>query len=458
MNHKINRVDLLRLTILLLFLTVCMSCFVFSQPFGDGPDEINRYKVVSYIAQNGTIPRGDEPTIIIDGYGASYAFQPILTYMLEGFLLHLLSPLNLAFEIQLIIARYVNVLFGLIAAVYTYKLSNTLFSDRKTAYLFTLGVTLLPQNIFVYTYVNTDGMALMSCTMIMYALVKGFTDDFSRESIITLTIGVVCCLLSYYNCYSFILVAVASFILYYLVCNPNSKKDLWKKFGIVAGLTFIFAGWWFIRNIILYNGDFLALKARSTCAQATGNWYFLEQMAETYKAQGYSVFEMVFRTDYYTLVWKSFIGMFGPMLIPTSHHLYMAYKYLTVICLIGYPAGLLCKAKSEVFPNQPAFGRSILITGMTVISIITIIINIIYSYSWDFQPQGRYYLPMLLPLAFLLTEGLERLLKLAMSPIATKFKDKSSLPIAFVYHLFYMFFFGSAALSILIMLKYYAVI
>ncbi|MCR5799111.1 MAG: hypothetical protein K6G69_03460 [Lachnospiraceae bacterium] len=454
MNKLLKHADTCRISVIIVFLLVCMTCFVMTQPFGDGPDEINRYKVVSYIQQHGTIPAGYEPEIIIDGYGASYAFQPILTYIIEGFLLRCLSPLHLSFDTELVIARYVNVLFGLIAAFYTYKLSGLLFSKPQSAMLFTLGVTLLPQNIFVYTYVNTDGMALMSCVMMMYSLIRGYRNNFDRVSVITLSVGMALCLLSYYNCYSFILVTAVSFVLYYFFHKDVSKKEMFQKGGIIVAIVSILAGWWFIRNMVLYDGDILALSARSECAQLTGNWYFLEQMAQTYKVQGYSVMDMVFGTDYYTLVWKSFIGMFGPMLIPTVHQLYMAYKYLTVICLLC----LIIRKHSSFMTEMSFSSKMIICIGMAVLAGITTVINVIYSYNWDFQPQGRYYLPMLLPLACLLCVGLEKLITLVSDILESLMTNKkaSAYASALMYHMFYAFFFLSAAVSVYMMLKYYA--
>ena len=43
------------------FAFLCMAAFIFIQPFGEGPDEINRFRVVWYIAQTGRLPRGDDP-------------------------------------------------------------------------------------------------------------------------------------------------------------------------------------------------------------------------------------------------------------------------------------------------------------------------------------------------------------------------------------------------------------
>lgn len=452
----------IRLCIILLTAFIAMSFFVFTQPFGDGPDEINRYKVVQYIMNHGIIPRGDTSTIIIDGYGASYAFQPILTYIIEGFTLRFLSPLNLSFDAKLIIARYINVLIGLVAVYYTWKLSFLLFKNQAAAYLFTLGVTLLPQNIFIYTYVNTDGMGLLSCIMIIYALIKGFNTCFDKESVVTMGIGIVLCLMSYYNCYGYILVAFIAYLIYMFTEGKNDKKILFKKGIVIAIISFAGAGWWFIRNMIIYDGDIFALNARAECAARTGNWYFLEQMAETYRAMGYSLYEMVFKTDYYTLVWKSFIGMFGPMSIPTSHHLYIAYKYLTVICLIGFIASIILAIKNRkwlIEIKDNSFISGVIITLSLIVSaVVPVVLALYYSYTWDYQPQGRYYLPILIILAFVLVNGLETLIQTGSMLINKIIKNTkfANLLTQAIYYVFYLFFFISIALSVRIMLMYYS--
>ena len=51
---------------------------LFRQPFGNPPDEYNRYLIPQYIAQSGSLPNGYDESVRIGGYGFSYAFQPIL--------------------------------------------------------------------------------------------------------------------------------------------------------------------------------------------------------------------------------------------------------------------------------------------------------------------------------------------------------------------------------------------
>ena len=43
---------------------------------------------------------------------------------------------------------------------------------------------------------------------------------------------------------------------------------------------------------------------------------------------------------------------------------------------------------------------------------LPVILALYYSYTFDFQPQGRYYLPMVIPFMYFLTIGMEKLITL----------------------------------------------
>ena len=444
----------IKMSLLIMFIFICMSIFVFVQPFGDGPDEINRFKVVTYIENHGRIPAGDDPEIILDGYGASYAFQPILTYMICGFLLRILSPLSLSFFTKLIICRYVNVIFGLVAAFYTVKLSKLLFTDQVIASIFSVAVVLLPQNIFIYTYVNTDGAALMAVIIMLYGLLRGYKENFDFKALASISLGIAICLLSYYNCYGYILVTFLAFIAYFI--HNKDIKGMFKKGLPVAGIVILLAGWWFVRNAILYNGDVFALTARKACALNTGDPAWLLEMSKTYRNEGYSFFYMLFHSSYLTLVWRSFIAMFGPMIIPTHHYVYIAFALLFYVCLIG----LFFPYKST---KLAAFeGKKKLFIELTLIvgALIPAGLALFYSYSWDFQPQGRYYLPCLIPFFALLTSGIEKLIGFTGTLITKKAKKETALELtkAVSFYALTAFFVLSLIISVYAMLKYYNVL
>ena len=464
----------LRIAIMLLTILVCMLTFAAIQPFGDGPDEINRFKLVEYIYQHGKLPVGDDPEVLIDGYGGSYAFQPMLTYIIDGFLLRCLKALEPALEMRVFISRLVNVLIGLFCAIYTKKLSDLLFENKKTAWAFTLAVVFLPQNLFMHTYVNTDSMGLLSIAIVLYALLKGMQDDFSKNTCMTLAAGIILCALSYYNCYGIIVCAVLFFVCYFWnvfrTKAPSSKESnkvqvfsydlraLLQKGIFISIIVLVCIGWWFIRNAILYNGDFLALEARNICAAQTGLESYNPYTRDTYQRLGIPLMEMIFGTDYFTLVWKSFIAMFGPMMIPTHHYIYMAFKYLFFMAA----AGLLIPMKTSLLTWAKA-PQKWLVHGIMLLGIIIpVTLALYYSYTFDFQPQGRYYLPMVIPFIYFLAAGVEKLITLISYAAAkitimllrlrgSHFNKTSSNQIlsaahpsakwtgAFLYHLLYAF-------------------
>lgn len=462
-----------RVCLMLLVAFICMMTFATVQPFGDGPDEINRFKLVEYIYNHGTLPVGDDPEVLIDGYGGSYAFQPMLTYIIDGYLLRALRVLEPSLEMRVFISRLVNVFIGLLTAIYVKKLSDLLFENKKTAWAFTLAVVFLPQNLFIHTYVNTDSMGLLSIAVILYSLMRGLKDDFSRNSCITLAIGIILCALSYYNCYGIVVCAMIFIVFYFgkkfrTVNDSNTSsenklpaydyKSLLRKATFISVIVLIGIAWWFIRNAILYNGDFLAMEARALCAAETCTEAFNPLTRDTYQKLGIPLKEMVFGTDYFTLVWKSFIAMFGPMLIPTHHYIYMAFRDIFFVAVIG----LLIPMKTSVLTwaktSQKWLTHGIMMIGI----VIPVILALSYSYGYDFQPQGRYYLPIVVPFMYFLVMGVEKIIGLIELLIGRIIRIGESqnrfatLTSAFLYHLLYAFLTASLLYGTFIsMLGYY---
>lgn len=454
--------ETIRMILFLGIAFVCMMTFVLVQPHGDGPDEINRYKIVEFIFTYGGLPAGTNPIVLINGYGGSYAFQPILTYMIDGYLLRAFSFITTSLIARVIISRMVNVCFGLIMAVYVRKISRLMFSNEKVSWAFTLAVVFLPQNLFIHTYVNTDSMGLLSVSIIIYAILRGMKDEYSLSSCIQLSIGIILCALSYYNCYGIILCAIFMFIIQFFTKKETSTgfqtsynyKALLQKGAFITVLVLIGISWWFIRNAVLYDGDFLALNARQAYAAATCSPEYNPYTRDTYQRLGIPVMNMIFGTDYYTLVWKSFIAMFGPMTIPTHHYIYMSYKYWCIACL----AGLIIPLKTSILPEYTKRQRFFFCLIMIPAMLIPAGLAVYYSYTWEFQPQGRYFLPMVIPFMFFLAIGIQKLFGL-FELLALKINEKAERIVSFLlYHLLYAFIILSLLYSVFVaMLRYYMV-
>lgn len=418
-----------------LLVFAAIACFAMVQTYGDPPDEINRFKVVNYICSHGRLPHGADPEVILDGYGASYAFQPILTYMIQGFLLRFLKLFTSDGYVLLLAARMVNAVFGVFMAYYVRRIAKEAWKNPWLQWVFTLMVVFLPQNIFIHSYVNTDSMAMLSVAVIFYALLKAQRTGYERGDCIRLAAGIILCAMSYYNAYGIIVAAMLIFFFHYV--HISKEKGLWVEWrplvrnGIfISILVLAGIGWWFIRNAVLYDGDIIAMNARRECAIQTAMEEYNPLTRFTYQNSGASLYEMLFTTSYLRLLRDSFIAMFGPMLIPTHGLIYVYYKRFWILACTAavLPLQFLWIKQDNTEPEVRK-NRFVFYFSMALFCAITIGLSIYYSYTWEFQPQGRYILPVLIPLMYLVTLGMEKLCGLmewAASRIAASITNEKS--------------------------------
>lgn len=450
---------------LLVFASI--TCFAMIQTYGDPPDEINRFKVVNYICNHGRLPHGADPEVILAGYGASYAFQPILTYIIQGFLLRFLRLFTSDGYVLLLAARMVNVVFGVLMAYYVRCIAKEAWKNPYIQWVFTLMVVFLPQNIFIHSYVNTDSMAMLAVAMIFYVLLRAQRTNYSRNDCILLAVGIILCAMSYYNAYGIIVAAILIFVLNYIhigkktdtvgvvdemgeaersVATANvhgQRRGLWiewkpllQKGCLISVIVLLGIGWWFIRNAVLYDGDLIAMNARRECAIETATPDYNPLTRFTYQNSGTPLSEMLFATGYVTLLRDSFIAMFGPMIIPTHGLIYLFYKRFWIVAgaIAILPVQWLWKRGSvagqkKEYSESPKRGlkqQVVFYSSMTLFCVITIGLSIYYSYTWEFQPQGRYILPVLIPLMYLVTLGVEKscsLMRWCMDMVAVKISD-----------------------------------
>lgn len=442
LQAPIKRKEQIAEAVFYLLVFAAILCFAMLQTYGDPPDEINRFKIVRFIMNHGRLPHGADPEVILAGYGASYAFQPILTYIIQGYLLRFLKLFTSDGYILLLAARMVNVIFGVVMAYYVRQISRELWKNPWLQWVFTLMVVFLPQNLFLHSYVNTDSMAMLSTAMIIYALLRAQRTDYGRKECILLAAGIILCAMSYYNAYGLILAAMLLFFLHYVEIYNGEKegrkgvtvrwRELFQKGSFISLIVLAGIGWWFVRNAVLYGGDIFAMEARRLCSIETATADYNPLTRFTYAGEGIPIREMLFTTGYLTLLRDSFIAMFGPMIIPTHGLIYLYYKRFWIVT--GIAAVLPVKhhksSETECMPGELVkhYGGNkrnsgiwldsrvvqkgrmgCFYAGMVLFCLITIGLSIYYSYTWEFQPQGRYILPVLIPLMILVTLGIQKI-------------------------------------------------
>ncbi len=397
-----------------LYFIVALS-LLFSQPFGNPPDEFNRYLIPRYIARHGTLPNGYDESIRIPAYGFSYAFQPILPYMAQGYTMWLIQHFTQSEEILFYSARLVDFAFGLVMAVFVLLLAKQWFRDRRLQYLFAFLVMFLPQSIFLHTYVNTDSCCMMSIAIMLYGLTRCLKDNFPWHFCVILSVGIILCALSYYNAYGFILSCILLFAAHFLSLKDNRLRLDFKPFlqkgGFISALVLLGIAWWFIRSSLLYDGDFLGLRTRDLCGALYGNEDMKPDVRITYRSKGYTVPSMLLESDFCTISVNSFICMYGPMIVTTALWIYRFYKLLFLSGILGsiLPLSFARREKTGLFfPGRPVLSV-FFHANMVLCIVIPVALSIIYSYGTDYQPQGRYLMPALIPLCYYCVRGLQKI-------------------------------------------------
>ena len=411
MKHKKISTETVVEILFFLFLLVFYLMWARVQPNGAGPDEPMRYQIAYYIYEHGSLPVGDDPAVRNIVWGISYAFSPILDYMIAAVFMKLVSFITTVPFALLMAARFVNILLGLGTVWLALDMGKRLF-DRRKAWIFAAFVGLLPGSLFVFTYVNCDALAVFSTAVIVYAWVRYLTEGWTYKNCIILAIGVAVCTLSYYNAYGFILCSIFFFgiTLFMEAKQKGNYGDFAKKGLLVCVIVMILAAWWFVRNAILYDGDFLGMNASSICAEKYAKPAYKPSEKQTPQMAGYTLWDMLNQGfpksegfSWVELVSQSFVGRFGNMNVFMPKWLinnYMDFIKAGFLLIFLHPVKTFAFRVKKQWSVKGMFNWFMLIA-----MIIPNILNAYYSYASDYQPQGRYSLPMLIPMTYFMVMG-----------------------------------------------------
>lgn len=403
---------------------VIASTLALFQPLGDTalfvnpPDEHGRVLIPWYICQHGTIPTGFEEEVRVGGYGISYGLYTILPYIVQGYVMRFVSLFTDSSRILLYAGRFVNVLSGTFMAYIIYCLSRKLFADRRAGWLFCFCVMFLPQSLFIHTYVNTDSMCLLSTAIMFYALVLAYREGFTARNCLYLSGGIILCALSYYNAYGCILSSILLFLAYFYRNSREREESKgsydWKqmlaKGVLISAIVLLGISWQFIRNYVLYDGDILGLatldKMKIQYAVPEAN----PLTRSTYLNRGESIWDMLFGSDFMKMTFKSFVGVFGSLSIWGNNLMYLIF--LLFFGVGGLSCVLLRTPEKDFLDGLPKWKKRFFHINMFFCISMPVFLLLYYSYAVDFQRQGRYAMPIIIPLMYYVVRGYEKLIAL----------------------------------------------
>ncbi len=392
-------------------------CFVFCYYFvwavakklDYGPDEAMRYDVTRFLFENNRLPVHDE---LLSHWGFSYGHMPTVACNWFGYvLMKVASIYTLDSHTLLIAARMVSVICCTGTVYFVIKLTRIIFKT-PARWIMIVMIAFIPQFAFLASYVNNDSVALLGIAIIIYSWALGMTNNWTLKECVLLSVGISVCAISYYNSYGWILLSIFFFIFSYLYKNKKDYKGLLKYVGVIAGLTFLLAGYGFIRHLVIY-GDLIGFNT----TRYYRNLYAIPSLqfenCPSVSEQGLSLAYMLFDMEWVRITFRSFVGNFGYMQYQCPNVVYKLAMLLVFIALIGSIVGIIVKiAKKEKIDRlRLAFYVSSAFSAM-----ITVVLSIYNSYTADFQPQGRYCYPAIFTVALFVAMGCNGLLRLVKEP------------------------------------------
>ena len=416
-----------------------------------GPDEPMRYDVAEWMYQHpGQIPRGDTPEIRNPNWGVSYAFYPILSYMISAVFMMIAGIFTKDEAALLQTARFAPTIFMMIASWFTLQTGKKLFG-KDMGRLYACLVIFLPGFHFLGTFVNNDALALVSAAIILHAWVGAVQDGWTKKVCLELSVGMGICFLSYYNAYGWILWSFLFFCMTILLCTSAPWKDRFRELfakGIpIAVITLALSAWWFIRNAIIYNGDFLGRDTFNMVSEKYAKPHLRPSAIQNPYRQGWSLLDLIFYQNpgwphnWFILSFVSFVGTFGHFDVYMEESVSKLYLYVLFagfMCMLFFAGAFHLRSCQVTVTNQREAGRLIrtrtVVKDMTKFSregvfnfsmfmcmVTAFCVYLYYVYFADIQAQGRYFMNAIYPIMYFVTVGFSAVLdKLRTPPVVKK--------------------------------------
>ncbi|MEJ2749280.1 MAG: DUF2142 domain-containing protein, partial [Anaerolineae bacterium] len=287
------------------------------------------------------------------------------------------------------IIRAINVLIGAGVVWITWLIGRAIWPKRP--YLALGGAAFVAFNpMFVYMAgaINNDVIAALSGSAVTLACVRLLRDErgLSRRWGVILGVLYGLALMSKFN-----LAAIAGLIEAVVIYVAWRKKQwrLWLEANLlIAGLTLLIAGWWFVRNQILYG--------EPTGVQRLTQLWGVRNPADSW---GVAIFELPY-------AWSSLWGRFGYGQVPLPDGIYNGLKWVTAVAFAGLLLPLIRRQKEELRQS----GMPILFLLLTVGLFFAVLFS--YLLISPAGPMGRFFFPAQPALAVLIFYGLSRWLAL----------------------------------------------
>jgi 4-amino-4-deoxy-L-arabinose transferase-like glycosyltransferase len=406
MNLSNSSSSLERYLLFVLLLLVLLNGLLWSLiiPFDGAPDEIHKYEIVYFIWRNRRLPVfGPSADVYIrnapgtrDGYvyGAA-ATYPFGAYLLAASFISLIP--SRTSEVLLHTARLASVICTVFTIYFIYRIVRVLFGSGEYALVVAAFTAFIPQFTYVGAYVGDDAYQIMAVTGAILATVRGVQGSWMLRNSLFMGLALVLVSLGKQNGW----IAVFPFALLGISTTWRGKNwhrriQAWVSMYLAPALTL---GSWLIRNCSLY-GDPLALQVGKAAWEDYTTRIGLEWMPLI--EQGYGFLDLLFKTQWLRRIFESFWGRFFYFNVKMDRSIYSALLVGSVCGLVATVWTLL-RERGKAFPAK--ISGKILGCGGLAFVLLFASVSATSLYN-DYQPQGRYFFPVVVFMVIFLTRGI----------------------------------------------------
>lgn len=432
-KHRLQTIDKMWYAVLV-FLIALFFLYVYWEtqiPMSRAPDELVRIPITDYIAEHGTLPNGWDPAVRIHNWGFSYALRPILVNALSALFLKAAMLFSGDLWVQVLVVRSVAALCGVVLVYYMFRIARALKWAWVWAWTMGIFTALIPQVSFLSSYLNNDIFSMACCAAIVYAWIVGIRSRWSWSCCTRLAITLGLTILSYYNAYPFVLFSIPLFFgsAFYKGMSKEAKKSAWQKTLYIIVLTFLLAGWWFIRNLILYDGDLLGSKTREIMGELFA-YPDLKPFAVRRLAREGVPFLATLSSDllhdsWFLVTMRTSFASIGFVEIYLDELVYYhIYFWMLGVGWVSAAIAWFCwfgKACKDKFKDPKSNLNLQVIFYVVLSAVLVFLLAMYYSWSDDYQPQGRYILPGLVAYILVMFTGFRAIVDLLAKVIRFKY-------------------------------------
>lgn len=364
-------------------------------PFNMAPDECLHLETAKFFQTQKRLPVvGSEEITFINRagcVGATYISTPFLNYIVAAIFMNSKGLVDI--ERDYLAARFSSLFFGAIFVIFLYLFLSKFFAKNRLVAISSLfSIFLIPQVTYIFSYLNHEAYSLATSSFLFFISYHFYTLPKEKlkkvQNFVFLGFAVSLQLFSKSNFYLLLLVPLV--ILLFKLWQI--KKLYLKNLFILLGIVFILSGWFFLRNYLLYK-DFLGVRTYQSIVRSNFG-------TRTYAQAGWNLYDVLFKSKWIEETTSSFYGRFGYMTIEIDPVMQWIFRFFVFLGIVG-----LVKRLNQIKNFKLWTGNKLFYILFLILIPVNIAISLFNSLYFDFQNQGRYLFPILIPLMILVNKG-----------------------------------------------------